>query len=138
MHAEGGDAVKITSTGGRAAFESFDVKTLYFIPLNQRKGIWKIPVQGGEATQVVTEPVNYIAYAVGAEGIFYSLEPDNSQQGLIRFFNFSTGQSRTVVVTDRPIDIHPMSLSPDQRFLLFAPYDRTGVDVMLIENFVVR
>jgi len=137
MPAEGGDAVKITSTGGRAAFESFDGKTLYFVPLDPGKGIWKIPVQGGEATQVVTEPVSYIAYTVGAEGIFYAAAPDTNQQCLIRFFNFSTGKSRTVVVTDSPIDM-PISLSPDQRFLLFAPRDKTGSDLMLIENFVVR
>ena len=136
MPAEGGDAVKITSTGGRAPFESFDGKTLYFVPPGQGKGIWKIPVQGGEATQV-TEPINRIAYAVGAEGIFYSPSPDSGQVGSVRFFNFSTGQSRTVVMTDRSID-GPMSLSPDQRFLLYAPYDRTGADLMLIENFVVR
>jgi Tol biopolymer transport system component len=137
MPAEGGDAVKITSTGGRAPFESFDGKTLYFIPLGQGKGIWKIPVQGGEATQVVTEPINDLAYAVGAEGIFYSPAPDSNQRGSIRFFNFSTGQSRAVVVMDHPASL-PMSLSPDQRFLLFAPSDRIGIDLMLIENFVVR
>jgi hypothetical protein len=42
-----------------------------------------------------------------------------------------------VVVTDHPIGLG-LSLSPDQRFLVFAQSDQTGSDLMLIENFVVR
>ena len=57
-------------------------------------------------------------------------------QHLIRFLSFSTGQSRPVVVTDRPIGLG-LSLSPDQRFLIFAQRDQTGSDLMLIENFIV-
>jgi eukaryotic-like serine/threonine-protein kinase len=136
MPAEGGDAVKITSIGGSVPFESSDGKTLYFVALSKGRGIWKMSVQGGEAVQV-TGPINQVAYAVGAEGIFYSPAPDSGQKGSIRFISFSNGQSRTVVVMDRPIG-HAMCLSPDQRFLLFAPPDQTGSDLMLIEDVIVR
>ena len=30
-----------------------------------------------------------------------------------------------------------LSVSPDQRFLVFAQHDQTGSDLMLIKNFVV-
>ncbi len=118
-------------------FESPDGKTLYYIGLSREKGIWKAPVQGGEAVQV-TGPVNDVfTYAVSAEGIYYSAPPDSRHQGLIQFLSFSTGRSQTVVVTDRPIG-WGLSLSPDQRFLVFAQRDQTGSDLMLIENFGVR
>jgi eukaryotic-like serine/threonine-protein kinase len=136
MPAEGGDAVRLTSTSGRLPIESHDGRTLYFRHHNPEKGIWKMPVEGGEAAQV-TGPVNYFAFDVGREGIFYSPAPDSSQKGSLRFFSFATGKSRTVVVTDRPIDGW-ISLSPDQRFLLFAQRSRIDYDLMLIENFVVR
>ena len=136
MPAEGGDAVKITSIGGRLAFESHDGRTLYFRHHREEKGIWKAPVEGVAAAPV-TGPVNEFAFAVGMEGVFYSPAPDSSQKGSIRFVSFATGQSRTVVVTDRPIGGW-ISLSPDQRFLLFEQSGQIDHDLMLIENFVVR
>src|SRR5262245_7395543 len=136
MPAEGGDAVQITTEGGRMPFESPDGKTLYYARLSREKGIWKVPVQGGEASQV-TGPVNDFSYVGAAEGIFYSPPPDSRRQGLIQFLSFSTGRSRTVVVTDRPI-VAGLSLSPDKRFLVFAQHNQDGSDLMLIENFVAR
>ena len=115
--------------------DSHDGKTLYFRH-NSERGIWKIPVEGGEATQV-TRPINGLAYAVGREGIFYSPAPDSSQKGSIRFFSFATGRTRTVTVTDRPIGGW-ISVSPDQRFLLFEQIGQSDDDLMLIENFLVR
>jgi len=56
---------------------------------------------------------------------------------LIQFLSFSTGRSRTVVVTDHPI-ARGLSLSPDKRFLVFAQSNQIGSDLMLIENFVAR
>jgi len=136
MPADGGDAVRITSTGGRMPFESYDGRTLYFRHPNPEKGIWKAPVEGGEATQV-TGPVNGFVYTVGREGIFYSPATDSSQKGSIKFFSFATGLNRTVTVTDRPIGGW-ISVSPDQRFLLFDQTSQIDRDLMLIENFVVR
>jgi serine/threonine protein kinase len=135
MPAEGGDAVTLTSIGGRMPLESHDGKTLYFRH-NSERGIWKIPVEGGEATQVAG-PVNGLAYAVGREGIFYSPAPNSSQKGSIRFVSFENGKIRTVVVTDHPIGGW-ISLSPDQRFLLFEKSGHADRDLMLIESFVVR
>ena len=136
MPAEGGEAVQITKEGGRMPFESPDGKTLYFTRLSREKGIWKVPVQGGKASQV-TGPVNDFSYVGAAEGIFYSPPPDSRRQGLIQFLSFSTGRSRTVVASDRPIAAG-LSLSPDKRFLVFAQHNQDGSDLMLIENFVAR
>jgi Tol biopolymer transport system component len=134
MPAEGGAATQITSGGGGMPFESPDGKTLYYAHPSREKGIWKVPVQGGEAVQV-TGPIGSVSYAIAADGIFYVAAPDSRRQGLIQFLSFSTGRSRTVVATDRA---GGLSLSPDQRFLVFTRSDQTGSDLMLIENFVVR
>jgi Tol biopolymer transport system component len=137
MPAEGGEAVQITSAGGHMPYESHDDRTLYFRHPNGEKGIWKMPVEGGEAVQI-TGPITQWAFAVGTEGLFYSPAPDASQKGSIHFVSFATGQSRTVVVADRPIGGIGLGLSPDQRFLAFAQSARIDFDLMLIENFVVR
>jgi hypothetical protein len=76
-------------------------------------------------------------FAITAEGIFYSAAPVSHNQHLIQFLSFSTRRSWPVVVTDRPIGLG-LSVSPDQRFLVFAQRDQTGSDLMLIENFENR
>jgi Tol biopolymer transport system component len=135
MPAGGGEAVKLTSIGGaHMPFESPDGKTLFFMHGSPDKSVWKIPITGGEAVQV-TEPVNYYGYAVGREGIFYSPAPDTGQKGSLRFLSFATGQTRTVVVTERPISEIGLGLSPDERFLLFGQRSQLDSDLMLIENF---
>jgi len=136
MPADGGDATQITSGGGLRPFESPDGKTLYYSRLSMEKGIWKMPVQGGEAAQVTGPIKDPFTYDITADGIFYSAPPSSRHQGLIQFLSFSTGRSRTVVLTDRPIG-RILSLSPDQRFLVFIQHDQTGSDLMLIENFGV-
>jgi hypothetical protein len=102
-----------------------------------------------KATNLLTQPESVrarggkvnssekVAFAITANGIFYSTAPVSRNQHLIRFLNFSTGQSRPVVVTDRQIHVG-LSVSPDQRFLVFAQHDQTGSDLMLIENFENR
>jgi Tol biopolymer transport system component len=136
MLAEGGDATRITSGGGLMAIEAPDGKTLYYEHSIHEKGIWKVPVQGGEAVQVTGAFRGLFSFAVAADGIFYVPAADSPHQGLIQFLSFSTGQSRPVVVSDRPIE--GPSLSPDRRFLVFSQPAQAGSDLMLIENFVVR
>lgn len=136
MPGDGGAATRITHSGGaRMSLESPDGKTLYYG--TPEKGIWKIPVQGGEAVQL-TEPLSPLhAFAITNEGIYYTAAPHARNQSFIRFLRFSTGKSQPVVAVDRPVDIG-LSISPDRRLLLFAQLDQSGSDLMLIEDFVVR
>jgi hypothetical protein len=136
MPADGGEATRITSGGGLRPLESPDGKTLYYARTSAGEGIWKVPVQGGEAVRVTGPLSAWPSFAVVDEGIFYSAAPDSRHQGSIQFLNLSTGRSRAVVVTDRPIE-GGLSPSPDQHFVVFAQDDHTGSDLMLIENFVV-
>jgi hypothetical protein len=94
-------------------------------------------VQGGQAVQLTGPLGEQEAFAVTAEGIFYSAAPESRNQHLIRFLRFSTNENRPIVETNREIGLG-LSLSPDQRFLVFAQRDQTGSDLMVVENFVVR
>jgi Tol biopolymer transport system component/DNA-binding winged helix-turn-helix (wHTH) protein len=134
MPAEGGDATQITWGGGLRPLESPDGKLLYYARLSPREGIWKVPVQGGDAGRITGPLSDQPSFAVTAEGVFYSAVRDSLHQGSIQFLSFSTGRSRPVVVTDRPIG-WGLSNSSDLRFLIFAQIDQTGSDLMLVENF---
>ncbi len=76
MPAKGGDATQMTRTGGLMPLESPDGKTLYYGHPTREKGIWKVPVEGGEATQVTGPTGGQSAFAVTAEGIYYTAAPD--------------------------------------------------------------
>jgi Tol biopolymer transport system component/DNA-binding winged helix-turn-helix (wHTH) protein len=136
MPAGGGEATRLTWGGGLRPLECPDGKNIYYSRWNAGEGIWKVPAQGGEEVRVTGPLSGWPSFDVTADGIFYAAAPNSRDQGLILFFDFSTGRSRPVVVTDRPIG-GGLSISPDHRFVAFAQIDQTGSDLMLIENFVV-
>jgi hypothetical protein len=140
MPAEGGNATQLThSEGGHLPLESRDGKTVYYCHDAPEKGIWKVPAGGGKAAQVAGPYFPRLCgLAVTAEGLYYTAAPDFRKQHSIRFVSFSTGESRPVVVSDGPLGALALSVSPDQRFVIYAQRDRAGRDLMLIENFTVQ
>ena len=57
--------------------------------------LWKVPVAGGEETQVLPSLANDMAFAVTAEGIYFI--PIDT----IQFLRFSDGSITTVAKADR-------------------------------------
>ena len=107
---------------------------MFFAQLNPEKGIWKIPVEGGDAAQVTGPIAKDQAFTIGRDGIYYASPRESPTRQFIHFLSFSTGKSRPVVVSEREIGMG-LSLSPDERFVIFAQRDQVGSDLMLIQNF---
>jgi Tol biopolymer transport system component len=140
LPAEGGEAIQIThSEGSYLPLESPDGETLYYCDKLPEKGIWKMPVKGGPGVQV-TGPYAppLCGMAVTADGLYYTTVSESGKQHSIEFLSFSTGKSRPVVISDRLISGLPLSVSPDQRFIIYTQTDQSGSDLMLIENFAPR
>jgi hypothetical protein len=139
LPAEGGEAAQVThSEGSYMPVESPDGKTLYYCHKIPEKGIWKMPVLGGEGVQV-TGPYHptLCGLAVTADGLYYTAKLDSGRQHSIQFFDFSTGHSRPVVISDR-LGPLALSVSPDQHFIIYTQSEQFGSDLMLIENFWLR
>ena len=98
-----------------------------------------MPVEGGVATQV-TSPYRgpICGLAVTADGLYYPARSESNKSYSIEFFSFSTRKSRPVVISDRPLGNLSLSVSPDQRYILYNQTDQSGSDLMLIENFHVQ
>jgi hypothetical protein len=90
--------------------------------------LWRVPASGGQAIRILDYALR--PAAVFPDGIYY---PDNQENGRIRFFDFSTGLSKTVV-RDLGTTLG-ISVSPDRRTILYARVDSTDADLMLVENF---
>jgi len=122
-------AVQVTRNGGFEAFESIDGKLLYF--LKQVKGLWSLPVEGGDET-LVLDPAPAGNWAVTENGVYFI-----DSQRKIQYFNFATRKLILVGTIEKPvITFTPgFSVTRDGRWIAWAQLDHEDSDLMLLENF---
>jgi serine/threonine protein kinase len=131
--AEGGEAEQVTRNGGGTAFESADGKWVYYIKGDYAGSLFKMPVGGGEESQVLPSVVSR-AFSLVKDGIYFIAKPAADGKYHIQFLSYATNKVKTVAAISRPPN-EGLSVSPDGRSLLFAQDDEAGSDLMLVENF---
>ena len=85
----------MTRNGGDTAFESPDGKSIYYTKGNRSASLWKMPVSGGEESQVLPSVVGR-AFSLVKEGIYFIPEPGTDGKSSIQFLSFATGKVKTV------------------------------------------
>jgi Tol biopolymer transport system component len=126
------EAVQVTTNGGYMAVESPDGKSLYYSKADGKPGLWKMPVEGGEETQILGA-VKPAYFAVTTKGIYFVPGADRDSRQ-IHFYSFATHRASPVLALAGWPD-GGMSVSPDGRILLYAQIDDQGSDLMLVEDF---
>ena len=127
--------LQVTYGGGTNPLESADGTHLFY-----KKGeaasleIWSTPVTGGEAIRVLG-PIQGApagAWIPDRHGIYF-IEP----AWRIAYHQFATGRTTPIVTLpkDGVVAGPGLALSPDGRWLLYGQRDRSGSDIMLVENF---
>ena len=96
--------------------------------------IWRVPVGGGEETQVVDGLSYRINFVVADRGLYFVAVGDTGDQPSIDFLDFATGKRATLVRLDKPYWFG-MTLSPDERSLVFPLVDSAGSNLMLVDRF---
>jgi Tol biopolymer transport system component/DNA-binding winged helix-turn-helix (wHTH) protein len=134
MPVGGGTPVQVTRHGGMSAVESPDGRYLYYCKYEQG-GIWRIPLAGGEETEVVPEVGGggWPNWAVSPEGIYF-LRLGGSPDGSVEFLEFATGKTRRVWNFNRDPG-WGISLSPDAKSLIYVQYEFAESNLMLVRNF---
>jgi eukaryotic-like serine/threonine-protein kinase len=136
--ATGGEAIQVTRDGGFAPLESPDGKSLYHTKDFEATSLWRIPVEGGQATKILDGLSSSISVAIADGGVYFVPLHDRTS---IHFLSFARNQIRTVANFDKPLDVPEqpysggLALSPDGRFILFTQSDQAGSELMLVENF---
>lgn len=135
MPANGGEAVQMTKQGGFEGFESPDGKYFYYTKGRNTADLWRIPAAGGEETPVLEHHKSRLtrAWKVVDEGIYFAAIESPTRQ-MIKFFDFATEKLTPVAPVEKPFSLG-LSISPDGRWLIYSQVDRTGRDIMLMENF---
>jgi Tol biopolymer transport system component len=128
--AGGGDPVQITRNTGFAPIASPDGKWIYYSG-DEKEGIWKVPVEGGEETQIVPSLSNAFCFSVAARGIYFQHGDVTRSLG---FYRFADGKTADIASFNRPTFLH-LSVSPDEHWLLYTQLDQTIDDLVLVDNF---
>jgi Tol biopolymer transport system component len=133
----GGPDVRVTQNGGVTAFESYDGKYLYFTKEDDvtSTALWKMPVRGGDETQVVNG-VFRRDFVTSTHGIFF-VSPGEKSEGaeMLRFVDYHARSVKTVAKLGRSV-CNGLTVPPDERFALYAACNpQGGSDLMLIDKF---
>ncbi len=135
MPADAGDVVQITRKGAYASMASSDGKWIYYSKASG--AIWKVPADGGEETAVVDAGSIYNAFTfcVTGSGIYFAGAPDpRSRTVALKLYRFADGKTVELGHFDKPLSLH-ISVSPDEKWLLYTQLDSSVDDLVLVENF---
>jgi Tol biopolymer transport system component len=138
MPAAGGATVQLTRGGGLNPQESIDGRTLYYLKMGKDRGLWQVGVEGGAETRVLDANVNERNWAVAGRGIYFFTSQPRETPFTLEFFDFATHQTTPIKTIDGPrgtFQISALTVSPDERWVLYAQRDKLDFDLMLVENF---
>jgi eukaryotic-like serine/threonine-protein kinase len=136
MPAAGGAAVQLTRGGGQNPAEAPDGRTVYYLRGEGEFGLWQVSTEGGEETQVFQARVAAWNWAAVTRGIYF-FTPQAGHYAL-EFFDFAARQTTQVATLERPNPmsfIFSLTVSPDERWILYSQRDKVDFDLMLVENF---
>jgi hypothetical protein len=129
---DGGEPVQVTRSGGYTSSESPDGKYIYYTKFSAQSGyyqpgLFRMPAQGGEETQVLEGPVA-IFFGVTSKGVYFQPNPK-----AIQFLDTATGKTSTIAEPDKLGG--NIGVSPDDAYVVWSQTDRTSQDLMLVEGF---
>ena len=131
MPSSGGAETQVTRNGSFAAFESVDGGTVYYANVS---GLWAIPAGGGREVRI-SESIYGDNFAPATRGVYFIDWSGASATALtVKFLDFRTRVIRAVTSVTGPAG-DEMSVSPDERWLLYGKMDRAGSELMVVENF---
>jgi Tol biopolymer transport system component/DNA-binding winged helix-turn-helix (wHTH) protein len=127
----GKDSVQITRNGGFAAAESPDGRWLLYTRSDHASSVWRMPVSGGQDQQVLPSIIGR-NFVIARHGIYF-LAAAKPGKASIEFLDATTGRVSRVAPVQKVF--LGLSVSPDERYLLYTQVNEPGGDLMLLENF---
>jgi hypothetical protein len=78
MPANGGEAIQVIGIGGLAPLESPNGKFLYYVKRLSDTELWRIPVEGGQATRVLAGLSTCLNLAIADGGVVFVARGDSN------------------------------------------------------------
>ena len=129
--------------GTHITSESLDGKWLYYSRQTPTgMALWKAPSEGGDGSEVLGSLHGGRSFFVVEDGIYFIPRSEAGTQASIRFLSFSNGEITQVAAIGKQagqaggLTAFPFSRG-QARTILYGQMDRSGSDLMLIENLSV-
>jgi Tol biopolymer transport system component/DNA-binding winged helix-turn-helix (wHTH) protein len=131
--ASGGPRIQVTKRSGWVPLESDDGQYLYY--LTSQNVLWRSPLAGGEEMQVLSDlaPLGS-PYALGKQGIYFIRSVGQGGGQELAFLRFANHQISPIITIPRSVTFG-LTLSPDERLILYSQQDHVSSNLMLVENF---
>jgi eukaryotic-like serine/threonine-protein kinase len=136
---DGGPAVQVTRGGSGYALESEDGRELYYSKPSP-SGIWRVPLSGGNESEVVKGPVEPTDWALTRRGIYYGTWTVADQASFhlrefnVQYLEFSSGRV-TSLFRRGGANNWFLNVSPDEKWILFGEAPKQQSELMLMEHF---
>ena len=95
--------------------------------------LWTIPVEGGTESRVPISVSGFDTFTVGKRGIYFERHTEGLG-GTISFMSFSGQRIRDLANIKKPFALG-LTVSPDERSILYTQIDQSGSDIFMVENF---
>ena len=121
--------------------ESGDGRFIYYVKGLEVRGIWRMPVEGGEETFVLDgPPPGFWGYwALLPHGIVFAMQEQNGRaHALVKYFNFISQQITDLGHLDSPaVRYNPhFAGSSDEKWIYYVKRKQGDTsDIMLVKNF---
>jgi len=131
MPDSGGPATLVAAQGGVMARESADGRWLYFADFVQN-GLYRMPLAGGEITQVIDHLTDPAGYELAGPGVYYWSGSRSAPE--LRYMDLGSRKGHLVLQPPRPA-VPNLTISPDGRWLCFPLIERYSQELMMIEKW---
>jgi len=122
---------QVTKNGGEGTEEAADGRCIYY---ERDEAVWRAPVDGGEEVRLAGPLSLHGNFAVARSGIYFMSPKNKNGRWPVQLFSFADRRSKTVAL----IENYPewgMTVSPDERWLLYVQLADVNSNLMLVENF---
>jgi Tol biopolymer transport system component len=131
MAADGGLPSQVTKNGGATAFDSVDGKLLFYSKFRE-PGLWMLPLEGGNESQLLPCLYRMDTFAVTKTGIYFACRTA-ANEASIDLMSFSPRRMQHIARINFPLG-SGLAVSPDETSLLYVQDDQTGSDLVLVDN----
>ncbi len=121
----------MSSVVARAYRESPDGKWLFAFA---DQGISRIPLTGGDAQQMLSEPFVLARAAVTSRGLYYLSLSTDLKSATLRVLPWDGGAPKTLGVIPHAVSAG-LSVAPDFTSIIYSRCDQCAADIMLVEGF---
>jgi Tol biopolymer transport system component len=132
MPASGGPATRLTKNDGAIALESPDGRQIFYTKTTE-PGLWMLSLESAIESKIVPNTVGFACFTMGKRGMYF--ERGGVAPGFtISYMSFSDHVVSDLVTINAPVG-DGLTVSPDERSIVYSQIDHSGSDLFLVENF---